>query len=74
MKKPPFTHSEIQDVRILVKAGGKHYAINANTDKCTKEQALAMRIEMFKFLSAYHYIVEPALEDIKVSKDGTKII
>ena len=56
----PFSFSDIEDVRVIVKAKGKHYSvIGKNYD------ALEVRIALLSVLLEDHYMVDTALEDLK---------
>ena len=56
----PFLFSDIEDVRVIVKANGKHYSVIGKND-----DALEVRIALLSVLLEDHYIVDTALEDIK---------
>lgn len=64
---------DIEDVRIIIKMKGKHYAITHNKDgeddKQQKEEALELRKYFLMLLLETHAIVLPALEDIKSQED-----
>ena len=62
----PFSFSDIEDVRVIVKAKGKHYGIVGKND-----DALEVRIALLSVLLEDHYVVDTALEDIKDTKDVT---
>lgn len=59
----PFLFSDIEDVRVIVKAKGKHYGIVGKND-----DALEVRIALLSVLLEDHYVVDTALEDIKDTK------
>jgi hypothetical protein len=63
----PFTLEDIEDVRIIIKAKGKHYAIIANKDKTTEEDARYYRVALAQALIGMqeHIVVTPSLEEIK---------
>lgn len=59
----PFTFSEIEDVRIIVKAKGKNYAITPKKE-VSKEDAKSIRIALVSVILEDHDIVVPSLEEI----------
>ena len=61
----PFEFKDIEDVRIIIKAKGKHYSIMPNTDIVTKAHAREERLVCVNILLGSHVIVEPSLEEIK---------
>ena len=66
-KEIPFTFSEIEDVRVIVRAKGKNYAIAPKKGKFeTQEEYTEIRKVMLSVLLEDHDIVVPALEDIKI--------
>ena len=60
----PFELDDIEDVRIIIKAKGKHYAI-IDKDKSEKEENKLLRILAFKAILVTHAIVDKPLEDIQ---------
>ena len=64
-KPNTFEQKDVDDVRIIIYAKGKHYGIVPNHEMCDSEQAKKIRIEILNILLKFHFIVEPALEDIK---------
>jgi hypothetical protein len=62
----PFELKDIEDVRIIIKAKGKHYSIMPNKDVVTDEIGRAQRRSCLHLLMESHVIVEPSLEEIKV--------
>lgn len=61
----PFSFSDIEDVRIIVKAKGKNYAITPKKE-ISKEDAKSTRIALVSVLLEDHDIVVPSLEEINV--------
>lgn len=68
----PFETSEIEDVRIIIKAKGKNWSITPKED-CPKETARGMRLLSADILMQFHDIVSTALEDIDVEKLKKKL-
>jgi len=66
----PFDASEIEDVRIIIKAKDKHWSIVPNKEKEKKEDVDAryLRIGVLSFLLKVHDVVSTALEDINSEK------
>lgn len=62
--KEVFNMEEIEDVRIIIKAKGKNYAITPKKE-FGKEVAKQMRLLCADYALQMHDIVVPALEDIK---------
>lgn len=60
--EPAFTLEEIDDVRIIIKAKGKHYGLVPKNDK---EQARLLRIVIAMALFDEHYVVDKSLEETK---------
>ena len=60
-QQAPFTLDEIEDVKIIVKAKGKHYGIVPKEDK---EEAKNMRISILAILINSHFVVDKSLEEI----------
>ena len=60
-QQAPFTLDEIEDVKIIVKAKGKHYGI---VPKADKEEAKNMRISILAILINSHFVVDKSLEEI----------
>lgn len=60
----PFNVEDIEDVRVIIVAKGKHYSIVSNGDK---EEARAYRVALVQVLLSMekHIIVTPSLEEIK---------
>lgn len=58
---------KIQDVRIIIKADDKHYALTPRNQK-EKELARGIRISILEKVLNTHDVVIPALEDIKSSE------
>lgn len=65
--KEPFKLEEIEDVRIIIKARGKNWALTPNKENAEKEDVdpRALRIAILGAILKLHDIVTPALEDIK---------
>jgi hypothetical protein len=65
----PFEEEDIEDVRIIVKAKGKHWGLvpmeYAGKDRCDKVRKMCLMICLHT-----HEIVDTPLEDIKA--DGSK--
>lgn len=57
-----FSFDDIEDVKLIIKAKGKHYSIIPKGDK---EDAKLMRIAMLGAVLGDYYIVDTPLEDIK---------
>ena len=66
----PFSIDAVEDVRILIKANGKHYSIVPNETACTREEAKEIRIGLLRLVLEFHAVVDKALEDI--NKDELK--
>jgi hypothetical protein len=66
----PFDLSEVDDVRIIICAKGKHYGIVPNKENCKEfdVDAKQMRLALLNAMLKIHDIVTPALEDIKIEK------
>ena len=56
-----FTLDEIEDVKVIIKANGKHYGI---VPKNNKKEAKNIRIAMFTMLIDSHFVVNKSLEEI----------
>jgi len=63
-KNAPFNLSEVEDVKIIIKANNKHYSILGN-EICTKEFARELRIGLLSVVLEYHSVVDTALEDVR---------
>lgn len=63
LANPAFTLAEIEDVKIIIKAKGKHYSMIPKGDS---EAAKILRIAFASVLLENHYIVDKALEDLKI--------
>ena len=62
----PFNSIEdIEDVRIIIKAKGKHYSLVVNKELATDAEGREMRIACLGFIMNCHQVVDTALEDIK---------
>ena len=63
----PFKLEEIEDVRIIIKARGKNWALTPNKENAEKEDVdpKSLRIAILGAILKLHDIVTPALEDIK---------
>jgi hypothetical protein len=61
-----FKQEEIEDVRIIIKANGKNYALTPKKE-FGKEVAKQMRLLLGDYALQMHAIVTPALDDIKQS-------
>lgn len=59
-----FTVDEIEDVRIIIKARGKHFGIVPKTGM--KEQADLSRIAMLTVLFDSHFVVSKSLESLNL--------
>ena len=70
-KEESFKASEIEDVRIIIRAKGKHYSVVGNKELCEEEglDAKDIRLALLYVLLKTHNIVFPSLEDIKANKD-----
>lgn len=64
----PFSFSDIEDVRIIVKAKGKNYAITPKKE-ISKEDAKSTRIALVSVLLEDHDIVVPSLEEINPNQN-----
>lgn len=67
-KDKPFNDiSEIEDARIIIKAGGKNYSImpKDSTDE-GRSEAKQMRIAIASLILDSHFVVTPSLEEIKL--------
>jgi hypothetical protein len=62
MKEQTFNVDEIEDVKILIKAKGKHFAI---VPKGCAEEAKQIRIAAAEVLFSYHFVVSTPLEDLR---------
>lgn len=60
-----FETSDIEDVRIIIKAKGKNFSIIPNRSTITDEEAKQVRILMLSTILPYHFVVSTALEDLK---------
>lgn len=60
----PFTLDDVEDVRVIIKAKGKHYGLVPKRDACTEDEAKEIRIGLLSLLTAFHYVVDKALEDL----------
>jgi hypothetical protein len=58
-----FTTDEIEDVRIVVKAKGKHWGLVPKKEY-TKDEAREIRIALLKVVFEFHAVVDTALEDL----------
>ena len=56
-----FSFLDIEDVRVIIKAKGKHYSVIGKNDN-----ALKVRIALLSVLLEDHYVVDTALEDIRM--------
>ena len=61
----PFEIIDIEDVRIIIKAKGKHYSIFPKK-QITKEEAKEYRILVAYVLFETHGVVDTPLEDLKI--------
>ena len=59
-----FTNDQIEDVRIIIKANGKHYSIVPNENACTRDEAKEIRIGVLTMLLQFHYVVSTPLESL----------
>lgn len=64
--KPPFEIEDIEGVRVIILAKGKHWAILPK--KGRKDEAGKLRVAVATVLLESHVIVEPSLEEIKENK------
>ena len=64
MKAPPFSVADIEDVRIIIKAKGKHYGL---VSKNNKDRMIdkSIRILVCRIILETHAIVDLPLEEIK---------
>ncbi len=60
----PFTLADVEDVRVIIKAHGKHYGIVPNENNCTREESREIRIGLLSLLLDFHFVVDRALEDV----------
>jgi uncharacterized lipoprotein YbaY len=67
-QKLAFTTDEIEDVRIIIKAKGKHWAITPKKSECTAEEARQIRIGLLAIVCEFHYVVDVSLEDMPSKK------
>lgn len=58
-----FSMEEIEDVRIIIKAKGKHFGIVPKTDR--RDEADLSRIAMLTVLLDTHFVVSKSLESLK---------
>ena len=58
-----FEFSDVEDVRIIVKAKGKNFGIVPKSTE-NREECKQIRIAMFYMLLESHFVVNTALEDI----------
>lgn len=63
-KITPFKFKDIEDVRIIIKAKGKNWAIIPNENH-SKENCKKVRINLAQTALQYHDIVSTPLEDIR---------
>lgn len=63
-----FTTDEIEDVRIIIKAKGKHWALIPKKSECTPDEAKEIRIGLLTVVCEFHDVVDMALEDIPSKK------
>jgi hypothetical protein len=56
----PFLFSDIEDVRVIIKANGKHYSVIGKND-----DALEVRIALLSVLLEDHYVVDTVLENLE---------
>jgi hypothetical protein len=63
-QKLVFEFEEIEDVRIIIKAKGKHWSIVPLKDM-DREEARQIRIELMRVILQLHSIIDTPLEDIK---------
>lgn len=61
-KKPFESLDEVEDVRIIIKANGKHYSI---VPKNNVVDAKNDRLAMLSVLLDTHFVLDTALEDIE---------
>ncbi len=71
-RKKPITQFEvddIEDVRIIIKAKGRHFSIIPNRCIITDNEAIEVRKAMLMVIlrSDTHYVVSTALEDLKTT-------
>lgn len=59
-----FSTDEIEDVRIIIKAKGKHWSLVPKKSECTPEEAKEIRIGLLTVICEFHDVVDTALEDI----------
>lgn len=62
----PFDLSEVEDVRVIIKAKGKHYSLLANKEleQQYEVKAIDVRKAVLRILLRIHDIATPALQDI----------
>lgn len=60
---PEFSIDEIEDVRIIIKANGKHYGIVPKSE-LLREEAKLTRVAMLTVIFENHAVVNKALEDL----------
>lgn len=66
-----FEIEDIEDVRIIIKAKGKHFSIIPNDNICSRDEAKEIRITTTAILLKFHLIVSKPLEDISLSKNNS---
>lgn len=72
MSDNPFELTDIEDVKIIIKAKGKHYSIVPREGM--REAARDSRIVLgWTALSTYHAVVDTALEDINIQELKDKL-
>jgi hypothetical protein len=70
-----FKQEEIEDVRIIIKAKGKNWALIPNNENAEKEDVdpKSLRIAMLSAILKVHDVVSPAIEDISRKNLGLNI-
>ena len=60
-----FAFEEIEDVRIIIKANGKHYGLVAKKDtEFTEQEIQQIRIASLSMILPYHFVVDKPLEEL----------
>lgn len=67
-----FEFSDIEDVRIIVKAKGKNFGIVPKKTE-DKDECSQIRIAMFAMLLESHFVVNTALEDLVKPSESNKV-
>jgi hypothetical protein len=68
----PFTSEDIEDVRVIIKAKGKHWGMVPKKEY-TAQEAKEIRIELMRVLFVFHTVVDTALEDLNTDELKQKL-